>query len=88
MLDQAAFLERIPEDQKLVLKDHWAEQWIKRIPSSDPKRAAELLAPIASARQAHIYRLFMDNIEPAEHVFHRTDPARWLKRTAARLQQG
>ena len=42
-----------------------------------------LLAPVAAARQAVIYRKFLDNIEPSEHPYHRADPARWLTRTAA-----
>jgi hypothetical protein len=49
-------------------------------------RAAALLALIAAARQAVIYRRFLDNIEPSEHPYHKADPAMWLKRTAALAQ--
>ena len=38
-----------------------------------------LLAPVAAARQAVIYQKFLDNIEPSEHVYHRNDPADWLR---------
>jgi len=56
------------------------------VPGCDPAQAAALLAPIAAARQAVIYREFLDNIEPAEHGYHRGDPARWLTRTAELLR--
>jgi hypothetical protein len=42
-----------------------------------------LLAPVAAARQAVIYRKFLDNIEPSEWPYHRGDPALWLRETAA-----
>ena len=32
-----------------------------------------------------IYRRFLDAIEPSEHVYHRDDPADWLRTTAAIL---
>jgi hypothetical protein len=44
-----------------------------------------LLAPVAAARQAVIYQRFLDNIEPAERVHHRADPADWLHQTAVIL---
>ena len=51
-------------------------------------RKTALLAPIAAARQAVIYRNFLDNIEPSEQVYNRADPAKWLKRTAALVREG
>ena len=86
LLDQAAFLERVPQDESAAVRDHWARLWREAIPGSDPARAATLLAPVAAARQAVIYRKFLDNIEPAERVYHRNDPALWLKRTAALVE--
>jgi hypothetical protein len=62
--------------------------WKKAVPGSDPARAAVLLAPIAAARQAVIYRMFLDNIEPSEHVYHATDPLLWLTRTAELVREG
>jgi hypothetical protein len=64
------------------LRDQWAAEWEAAIPGSDPRRAARLLAPVAAARQAVIYRKFLDNIEPSEHPYHRADPASWLVRAA------
>ena len=43
---------------------------------------AALLAPVAALRQALIYRMFLDSIEPDERVYHAGDPAHWLGRAA------
>jgi hypothetical protein len=86
LLDQPAFLSRIPGENVAPVREHWLQQWRDAIPGSDPARAALLLAPIAAARQAVIYRGFLDRIEPAEHPYHRHDPAEWLQRTAALLR--
>ena len=83
LLDQAAFLDRVPEAARETVRSHWLGLWRTAVPGSDPARAAALLAPIAAARQAVIYRRFLDHLEPAEHPYHRHDPAEWLGRVAA-----
>ncbi|HEX4573273.1 MAG TPA: aminoglycoside phosphotransferase family protein [Dongiaceae bacterium] len=83
LLDQAAFLDRVPEAARETVRSHWLGLWRAAVPGSDPARAAALLAPIAAARQAVIYRRFLDHIEPAERPYHRHDPAEWLGRVAA-----
>jgi hypothetical protein len=30
-----------------------------------------------------MYRMFLDNIEPSERIYHAADPADWLARAAA-----
>ena len=87
LLDQPAFLSRVPGDALAAIREHWLRQWRDAAPGSDPARAARLLAPIAAARQAVIYRGFLDRIEPAEHPYHRADPADWLRRTAALVRE-
>jgi Ser/Thr protein kinase RdoA (MazF antagonist) len=87
LLDQPAFLDRAPTDQVPALRDHWRDRWREFAPGSDPARAAELIAPVAAARQAVIYQGFLDRIEPSEHPYHRSDPADWLARTAALLRE-
>lgn len=82
LLDQSAFLGRVPKAAAAALREHWQRQWREVAPGSDPARAAILIAPVAAARQAVIYRGFLDRIEPAEHPYHRSDPAEWLRRTA------
>jgi hypothetical protein len=86
LLDQPAFLDRIPPAAVDPVRSAWNEAWRAAIPNSDPARAAALLAPVAAARQAVIYRRFLDGIEPAEHPYHAADPADWLGRTADLLR--
>ncbi len=82
LLDQTAFLEHVPTQDHAAVQDHWSARWREAAPHSDPQRATELLAPIASARQAVIYQKFLDAIEPSERVYHANDPVAWLTRTA------
>ena len=86
LLDQPAFLSRAEAAQVPALRDHWRDRWREYAAGSDPVRAAELIAPVAAARQAVIYQGFLDRIEPSEHPYHRADPADWLARTAALLR--
>lgn len=88
LLDEPAFLDRIPEGAVSPVREHWHAGWRSAVPGSDPARASQLLAPVAAARQAVIYRAFLDGIEPSEHPYHRADPADWLGRTAALLRSG
>jgi Phosphotransferase enzyme family len=82
LLDQPAMFDRAPVEAVEPLRDQWAAEWEAAVPGSDPRRAARLLAPVAAARQAVIYRKFLDNIEPSEHPYHRADPSNWLARAA------
>jgi hypothetical protein len=88
LLDQPAFLDPIPGACVDAVRAHWLQLWRTAVSGSDPARASVLLAPIAAARQAVIYRNFLDNIEPSEQVYHRADPAKWLSRTAALVRAG
>jgi len=83
LLDLPAFLERVPEDVIGAVRAHWLLQWRQAVPGSDPARASVLLAPVAAARQAVVYRGFLDDIEPSEQRYHWADPAKWLHATAA-----
>jgi hypothetical protein len=87
LLDQAAFLGRIADAGVEPVKRHWMSLWQRHVPGSDPARAFTLLAPVATARQAAVYRRFLDHIEPSEHPYHRADPAERLARTADLLRQ-
>ena len=82
LLDMSAFVDRIPSESVAPVTTHWAERWRQAVPGSEPTRAAQILEPIAAARQAVIYQGFLDNIEPSEHPYHRADPALWLHRAA------
>jgi hypothetical protein len=85
LLDMAAFTERMPAQQRSVAQGHWAQRWMSVIPGSDPRHAAEVIAPVSALRQAIIYRGFVDHIERDERVYHETDDLLWLRRTAALL---
>ncbi len=82
LLDQAAFTERLTVVDRVAVRSEWRRLWEAAVPGCDPDRAADLLAPLAALRQAVIYRRFLDRIEESEHVFHRDDPALWLRRAA------
>jgi Ser/Thr protein kinase RdoA (MazF antagonist) len=86
LLDQAAFLDRVPAAFVGPLRQHWRRAWQRLQPQADVERAAALLAPVAAARQALIYQHFLDHIEASEHPYHRGDVVHWLQRTAALLQ--
>jgi Ser/Thr protein kinase RdoA (MazF antagonist) len=82
LLDQPAFLGGLSASVAAETREYWNQAWRARMPGCDPERATLLLAPVAAARQAVTYRQFLDRIEPAEHAYHRADPATWLERAA------
>ena len=88
LLDQTAFLDRLSPDFADAARARWLDLWRQACPGADPARAEALLAPVAAARLAAVYRRFLDRTEPSEHPYHRADPADWLRRTAALLPRG
>ena len=82
LLDQSAFLGRVPAEYVATLTDRWHEAWRRLAPGSDPARASGLLAPVGLLRQAVVYQGFLEGIEPSEHPYHRADPADRLHRAA------
>lgn len=82
MLDQAAFLEGLDPEDVPAVRTAWTASWRRQVPDCDPDRAAALLAPVSALRQALIYDTFLAGIEPAERIYHGTEPARWLTRAA------
>jgi hypothetical protein len=87
LLDLPAFLDRTPRSERPAIRTHWEAAWRAAVPGADPARAARLLAPVAAARQAVVYRRFLDGIEPAERAYHAGDPADWLRRTVVILDE-
>jgi hypothetical protein len=85
LLDEPAFLERIPAADAPRLRQRWHAAWQVAAPGSDPARASALLAPVAALRQAVVYQGFLDRIEPSEHPYHRADPPERLVRAAELL---
>jgi hypothetical protein len=82
MLDGPAFLDRVPAEDLVAVRQAWSDLWRSAVPGCDPERAAALLEPVAALRQALIYQVFLDGIEPAERIYHEHDPVQWLTRAA------
>jgi Phosphotransferase enzyme family len=86
MLDQPAFLRTSAADDEVgALAAEWSAAWRQVRPGSDPDRAAELLGPVAAARQALIYQGFLDRIEVSERPYHAADVDDWLAKCASML---
>jgi len=86
LLDEPAFLDRVPADAVETVRRHWHAEWTRALPGSDADRASRLLRPVAAARQALIYQKFLDGIEPSERPYHAADVADWLHRTSELLR--
>ena len=82
LLDLPAFLRAVPPSAVDRIRGFWLDAWQAAVPGCDARRAAELLAPIAAGRQAMIYQIFVDNIEPVERRHHDADVIDWLERLA------
>ncbi|MGR6317485.1 aminoglycoside phosphotransferase family protein [Micromonospora soli] len=63
--------------------DAWAARWQADVPGSDPRRAVNLLRPVAPLRMAAVYAMFLAGIEPSEHPYHVNDVPACLKQAAA-----
>jgi hypothetical protein len=84
MLDMSSFEAYVPDDARPRVREAWLDAWSSERPGADPRRADELLAPIAALRRAGIYQGFLDGIEPSERPYHASDVRDWL-RTALEL---
>ena len=82
LLDEPAFLSRIEPADVPSARGRWHAAWRRRFPDQTRTEHRMLLAPVAAARQAVIYRRFLDNIEPSEQAYHQADVPDWLRRTA------
>jgi hypothetical protein len=87
LLDEASFLHHLSPADADRVRAQWHSVWRAAVPGSDPARASRLLAPAAAARQAVVYRAFLDHIEPSEWPYHEGDPATWLARAAALVRR-
>jgi len=86
LLDETAFLDRVPADAVETVRRHWHAEWTRALPGSDADRASRLLGPVAAARQALIYQKFLDGIEPSERPYHAADVPDWLHRTSVLIR--
>ncbi|MEU7710876.1 phosphotransferase family protein [Micromonospora chalcea] len=75
--------EDVDADAAARLIGAWARRWRTDAPGSDPRRAVDLLRPVAPLRLAAVYAMFLDAIEPSEHPYHVHDVPAALARAAA-----
>ncbi|MET0417822.1 MAG: aminoglycoside phosphotransferase family protein, partial [Actinoplanes sp.] len=61
----------------------WVSRWRDSFPGADPRRALELLRPVAALRDAAVYAAFLDAIEPSEWPYHAADVPGNLTRAAS-----
>ncbi|XVU23362.1 phosphotransferase [Actinoplanes sp. CA-054009] len=70
---------RLSDDPAVI--DAWCRRWEKG--GADPRRAIELLRPLAALRSAVVYAGFLDNIEPSEFPYHADDVPAALRAAAS-----
>lgn len=64
----------LPDEQSAVAEQIWAGAWREHRPGSEPERALTPMTVLAHVVNAIVYQRFLDNIEPAERVYHEDDP--------------
>ncbi len=80
LLDELAFVERLPPPSQLAARGWVLADWERLVPGSDPSRAADLLEPVVPLLAAVMYANFCAQIEPDERVYHSSDALRRLRR--------
>jgi hypothetical protein len=69
----------LPPEKRDHAVSAWSTAWKGRLPNSDPARALAPMTVIGRLVGAVIYQRFLDNIEPAERIYHQDDPALELR---------
>lgn len=64
----------LPDEQSAIAERTWAAAWRDHRPDTDPERALAPMTVLAHVVNAIVYQRFLDNIEPAERVYHEDDP--------------
>ena len=82
LLDELAFVERLPPAVQIAARGWFVDAWQRAVPGSQPARAIELLEPLAALEAAAVYARFCAAIEPDERVYHASDVVRLLRRAA------
>jgi Ser/Thr protein kinase RdoA (MazF antagonist) len=77
----------LPPGKRLHVAAVWESAWRRHLPGSDPLRALRPMAVLGPLTYALMYQRFLDNIEPAERIYHEDDPGICL-RAALRMCQG
>jgi hypothetical protein len=64
----------LPEEKRALAVDTWTAAWQQALPGSNPVRALKPMTVLIHLLGAITYQRFLDNIEPAERVYHEDDP--------------
>ena len=83
LLDELAFVERLPPAVQIAARGWFVDAWQLAVPGSQPARAIELLEPLVSFEAAAMYARFCAAIEPDERIYHASDVVRMLRRAAS-----
>ena len=83
LLDELAFVERLPPAVQIAARGWFVDAWRRAVPGSQPARAIELLEPLVSLEAAAMYARFCAAIEPDERIYHASDVVRMLRRAAS-----
>jgi Ser/Thr protein kinase RdoA (MazF antagonist) len=78
--DALRLISWIPDEQRPVAEQTWAAAWREAWPDSEPERALAPMAVLLHVVNALVYQRFLDNIEPAERVYHEDDPTAEVRR--------
>ncbi|TDD20157.1 aminoglycoside phosphotransferase family protein [Kribbella turkmenica] len=69
----------LPEARRAHAVDVWTTAWNRELPTAEPERALAPTTVLVHLLYATMYQKFLDNIEPAERVYHEDDPASELQ---------
>ncbi|WP_132210973.1 phosphotransferase [Kribbella steppae] len=69
----------LPAAKRAHALDVWTTAWKNHVPAADPERALPPTAILVRLLYAVMYQRFLDNIEPAERIYHEDDPASELQ---------
>ncbi|MFG1815246.1 aminoglycoside phosphotransferase family protein [Kribbella sp. NPDC049174] len=64
----------LPEAKRVHALEVWTTAWKDHVPDADPERALPPTAVLVHLLYAIMYQRFLDNIEPAERIYHEDDP--------------
>ncbi|MGW6276774.1 aminoglycoside phosphotransferase family protein [Kribbella sp. NPDC055071] len=64
----------LPEEKRDHAAEVWSTAWKRQVPESEPLRALQPMTVLNRLVYAVMYQRFLDNIEPAERVYHEDDP--------------
>ncbi len=77
--DIQRLLDWLPEVKRAHALEVWTSAWKNHVPSTEPQRALAPTSVLVHLLYAIMYQRFLDNIEPAERIYHEDDPASELR---------